>query len=85
MASKKYVIWINGNRKGKFEFCCSTQQNYCCSLNDAIKEIVERDTDWIDSDGKEGFDVPDSHYIIYEMTLTKVMNGTQARRKIRSI
>lgn len=75
---KKYVVWILGKRKGEFEFCSSTQEHWCNSLEEAIEEIVNRDFDWVDGE-KEGYDVPDEDYIIYEINLKKIMNGAQAK------
>ncbi|MCR4308193.1 MAG: hypothetical protein NUV80_06565 [Candidatus Berkelbacteria bacterium] len=83
MAYKKYVIWIKGNRIGEFEFCPSTQQNYCRSLEEATHQVIDRDTDWFDGED-EGYDVEDKDYIIYEIKLRKIMNGAQARSKAPS-
>ncbi len=39
MKKKRYVIWNSENRWGEFEFCCSTQANYCTSPKRAREEI----------------------------------------------
>jgi len=72
VSKPKYVIWIKGNLIGEFEFCTSTQANYCRSLEDAKEEIEGRDFDWEDGEGDEGYDVPTEHYVIYKMTLEKM-------------
>lgn len=35
---KRYVVWCPANRRGEFNFLCSTEQNWTASKQGAIKE-----------------------------------------------
>ena len=71
-SAKRYVIWHPENRWGAFEFCCSTQANYCKSLRAAQQELKDMDFDWEGDEGEFGYDRHPNEYHIYQISLTRV-------------
>ena len=67
----QYVIWHPENRWGDFEFCTSTQENYCISLEQAKEEVNDKDFDWEDGDGNYGYDRHPKEFHIYEIKVIR--------------
>ena len=71
----KYVIWHPDNRWGDFEFCYTTQENYCNCVEDAEHELATKDFDYEEEPGVFGYNRHPREYHIYEISLKRITRG----------
>ena len=74
---KKWVLHARADREGEFMFCCSTQNNWCESLEQAREERKDQIRERQDCyeprlSRKEALEELGGDIDIYEITLKKV-------------